>query len=109
MRMIVSSQGIAVKVWRNCAVSCGAMRVFPSDTILAALGDVSSNPSFFLNVPHLSARARPADFAVQRTVMRGFCVVCRPAQLRWRQWGSFRWKRAAWLFFTQRGGLGAGM
>ena len=69
MRMIVSSQGIAVKVWRNSAVSCGAMRVFPSDTILAALGDVSSNPSFFLNVPHLSARARHGDLAVQRTVI----------------------------------------
>jgi hypothetical protein len=44
-RMIVSSQGIAGKAWRNSAVSGGTTRVFPSDTILAALGDVSSNPS----------------------------------------------------------------
>ena len=48
-RMIVSSEGIAGKVWRNpwrnSTVSGRATRFFPSDTILAALGDVSSNPS----------------------------------------------------------------
>src|SRR5450631_3012635 len=47
--MLISSEGIAVEAWRNpwrnSAVSGGSTRLFPSDTILAALGDVSSNPS----------------------------------------------------------------
>ena len=54
-RMIISSEGIAVEAWRNpwrnSAVSSGSTRFFPSDTILAALGDVSSNPSLFAKYP----------------------------------------------------------
>ena len=54
---IISSEGIAVEAWRNpwrnSAVSGGSTRFFPSDTILATPGGVSSNSSLSARIDSL--------------------------------------------------------